>query len=551
MNIRNKIKIKADKYINAESLNKYINTESLNKYIKTDTLNKYIKSDSINSTFTTARAITAAFSNQKKKISTHLQHQQIPNLLKYTPKTIPKRPIYILLILLRIIYAFLPAYFHPNEYYERTQLTDADKFLEPKSQQILNFEKENPCNSIVPATLAIGIPFGIVKHIFNKILNTEFENYVNDSTLFIIYRLYFLALTFIIDISIYNIRALQSRDPFPPLLLFSSSYLILTFFQRPFSNTFEEILLALSLWTFVACIPPRQANLRERKIKGSGASRRAIGNVQLNGFRAFFLGFFFVLGVFSRLSFALYAIPILFAYLYICYNRQAHNKFTKLMNRMYEIMPLALGLVVFSVIFIIADSLYFGTLNIIYDGKHVVTLENVMDVLNAPDKIASIRFTGYLIATPLNNFIKNLSVRVEPNCMHLLVNMPILYGPLYFLGIYYCIHSLSKATIRSRDLNKTISIYCIILGLIGLTIVPQAETKYLESMGVFMVLALADKICYFVGKEKIIFLTIYIIFNVSLTLLYILIHHGGIVPYTPTVQVNDLLNIMEIIETFF
>jgi phosphatidylinositol glycan class Z len=543
MNIRNKIKIKADKYINAESLNKYIKSDALNKYI--------LKPDSINSTFTTARAITAAFSNQKKKISTHLQHQQLPNLLKYTPKTIPKRPIYIILILLRIIYALLPAYIHPNEYYERTQLTDADKFLEPKSQQVLEFEKENPCNSIVPATLAIGIPFGFVKHIFNKIMDTELENYVNDSTLFIVYRLYFLALTFIIDICIYNIRSLQSRDPFQPLLLFSSSYLILTFYQRPFSNTLEEILLALSLWTFVACVPPRQANLRERKIKGSGASRRAIGNIQLNGFRAFFLGFFFVLGIFSRLSYALYALPILIAYLYMCYNRQAPNMFTKFMNGMYEIMPLAFGLVVTSIVFIIVDSLYFGSLNIVYNGKHEVTLENVMEVLNAPEKIASVRFTGQLIITPLNNFIKNLSVRVEPNCMNLFVNMPILYGPLYFLGIYYTIQSVSKATLRSRDLNKTVSIYCILMGLVGLTIVPQAETKYLESMGVFMVLALADKISYFVGKEKIIFLTVYVLFNVSLTLIYILIHHGGIVPNTPTVQINDFLNIIDIVETFF
>jgi len=56
-------------------------------------------------------------------------------------------------------------------------------------------------------------------------------------------------------------------------------------------------------------------------------------------------------------------------------------------------MPLALGMIVSAAILIIADSLYFGTLNIIYDGKYVVTLENVMDVLNAPEKIASIRFT--------------------------------------------------------------------------------------------------------------------------------------------------------------
>lgn len=105
------------------------------------------------------------------------------------------------------------------------------------------------------------------------------------------------------DICIYNIRSLQSRDPFQPLLLFSSSYLILTFYQRPFSNTLEEILLALSLWTFVACVPPRQANLRERKIKGSGASRRAIGNIQLNGFRVnikqYILKYIYILNLFN------------------------------------------------------------------------------------------------------------------------------------------------------------------------------------------------------------------------------------------------------------
>ena len=49
-----------------------------------------------------------------------------------------------------------------------------------------------------------------------------------------------------------------------------------------------------------------------------------------------------------------------------------------------------------------------------------------------------------------------------------------------------------------------VSIYCILLGLIGLTIFPQPETKYLESLNAFMALALADKISNFVGKQKII-----------------------------------------------
>ncbi|ORX54212.1 hypothetical protein BCR36DRAFT_322545 [Piromyces finnis] len=524
INFRNKIKIKADKYINT---------------------------DSINSTFTTARAITAALSNQTKKKISNLQRQQLPNLLKYTQKTFPKKPIYVLLVILRIIYAFLPAYFHPNEYYEKTELKDSSKFLEPKSQQILNFEKDNPCSSIMPASLAVGIPFKIAKYIVNCLLNSEYEKYITNSTIFILYRLYFLIFTFVIDISIYNIRSLQLRDPYPPLLLFASSHLILTFYQRPFSNTFEEILLIFSLWTFLACVPPRQANLRERKMKGSGASRRAIGNIQLNGFRAFFLGFIFILGTYTRLSFAVFILPILFAYLYICYNRQAPNKFTRLINRMYEIMPLALGMVVSIVIMVIADSLYFGTLNIIYDGKYVVTLENVMEVLNAPEKIASIKFTGHLVVTPINNLLKNISEMSKLNCVHILYNMPLLYGPLYFIGIYYAFQSLAKSNIKSRDINKTVSIYCILLGLISLTIFPQPETKYLESLNAFMALALADKISNFIGKEKIIFFTIYIIFNVYLTLEHLIIHHGGIVPNTPTVQVNDFLNIRDIIEIFF
>ncbi|OUM64657.1 hypothetical protein PIROE2DRAFT_8495 [Piromyces sp. E2] len=333
---------------------------------------------------------------------------------------------------------------------------------------------------IIKSSIAVGIPFSIAKYIVNRLLNSEYEN-----------------------ISIYNIRSLQLRDPYPPLLMFASSHLILTFYQRPFSNTFEELLLIFSLWTFLACVPPRQANLRERKMKGSGASRRAIGNIQLNGFRV---------------------------------------QFTRLINRMYEIMPLALGMIVSAAILIIADSLYFGTLNIIYDGENIVTLENVMDVLDAPEKIASIKFTGYLIVTPINNLFKNISEMPKPSCINILYNMPLLYGPLYFLGIYYAFQALTRSTVKSRDINKTVSIYCILLGLIGLTIIPQPETKYLESLNAFMALALADKISNF---------TIYISFNVYLTLEHLIIHHGGIVPNTPTVQVNDFLNIRDIIETFF
>jgi len=43
------------------------------------------------------------------------------------------------------------------------------------------------------------------------------------------------------------------------------------------------------------------------------------------------------------------------------------------------------------------------------------------------------------------------------------------------------------------------------MGIIGLIIIPQQETKYLESLNAFMALALADKISSFIGKEKIAF----------------------------------------------
>jgi len=43
----------------------------------------------------------------------------------------------------------------------------------------------------------------------------------------------------------------------------------------------------------------------------------------------------------------------------------------------------------------------------------------------------------------------------KPNCIHVLFNMPLLYGPLYFLGIYYAFQALNKSTIKSRDINKT------------------------------------------------------------------------------------------------
>ncbi|KAK9727565.1 alpha 1,2 mannosyltransferase [Basidiobolus ranarum] len=111
------------------------------------------------------------------------------------------------------------------------------------------------------------------------------------------------------DYILFKLSKIYRRDPYPVLLVLSSSYTFLVYFTRPFSNAIEAIFLALCGYILqkAVVIPPlfnkqSDASSTVFKIPSISSSYR--------------LGLLFGLGTFTRITFPIYAIPIGCAYLY-------------------------------------------------------------------------------------------------------------------------------------------------------------------------------------------------------------------------------------------
>lgn len=57
-------------------------------------------------------------------------------------------------------------------------------------------------------------------------------------------------LSMCLDYAIYRICRCLDRDPKLPMALFATSHVALVYYVRPFSNSFESLILCLSIWCF-------------------------------------------------------------------------------------------------------------------------------------------------------------------------------------------------------------------------------------------------------------------------------------------------------------
>jgi phosphatidylinositol glycan class Z len=101
-----------------------------------------------------------------------------------------------------------------------------------------------------------------------------------------------------IDVCVYRLcKRIGSTKPMISMILVATSQVTLAYYTRPFSNSFESILLCLSLCTYAEYAHKPSTNL------------------------AFLLGTLFSLGVFTRITFAIYAFPIGIAFVYQSYTK--------------------------------------------------------------------------------------------------------------------------------------------------------------------------------------------------------------------------------------
>lgn len=98
------------------------------------------------------------------------------------------------------------------------------------------------------------------------------------------------------------------------MFLVATSQVTLAYYTHPFSNSFESILLCLSLCTYADYA-------KEVKKTNTFVCIQVLKTVKISSTRSFFLGALFSLGVFTRITFPLYAFPIGVAYLYQAYKK--------------------------------------------------------------------------------------------------------------------------------------------------------------------------------------------------------------------------------------
>ncbi|KAH7883031.1 glycosyltransferase family 22 protein [Phlebopus sp. FC_14] len=391
--------------------------------------------------------------------------------------------IYLGLWLIRTCFALLgTGYIHPDEYMQNGEITAGDIF----SFHVLRtweWQDPFPVRSVVPPFLTTGT--------FVKILSTLplFEKPLPPLTIFRSERFTFLLLSALLDVSLWQIVSAPKCRQLA-LILLASSHVIHTFQIRPFSNSLESVLVALCL-------------LLLRRI-----STEALVHLQPDGkIRTLhLLAILFVIGIFTRPTFVVFALPI--GYQVLIWSRRVAGSPIQAVKLL--LAPLCTAALTASG-FILADTYYFHS-----------------DLCN-------------LVITPYNFLKYNLVANnladhgLHPRWLHALVNLPILVGPwvlcLALCSIYESIkrhgHG-SERGVSDTDVIGQTTVQMIIVSLSILSVQPHQEPRFLIPLVLpITILVATSKQSSRLGKA---FWVTWTMFNVSSAVVFGFMHQGGVIP---------------------
>lgn len=336
-----------------------------------------------------------------------------------------------------------------------------------------------PVRSIVPVFATTGIPVWFVKFFFSKNHSTHG---VQPTLVFRLERFAFLVISGLIDYSLINLIPLPS-DRQLGLLLLASSHVMNTFQVRPFSNSIEAVLVALSM-------------VFSRKINSVKTLKKS--------YFLHLLAITFVTGIFTRPTFLIFGAPI--AYQVALWTFTRAGTATRWLRL---VVPPLFTAAAACAAFLVADTLYFrGTLDDI-----VVTPFNFLKYNFSSDNLAE--------------------HGLHPRWLHVFVNLPMLFGPwVPWLAVRAIVDRTSfgekKGKSSQVDVLCSTIIQMIILSLAVLSMQPHQEPRFLVPLllPIIVLIANTGQLAY-VGKTFWVFCTV---FNLVLAVLFGILHQGGVVP---------------------
>lgn len=293
------------------------------------------------------------------------------------------------------------------------------------------FNPKFPIRNIFVPKIIFGPPLNFI-----RLANPYAKQYLNIDLktpyyLLVIPRVFICLLSFINDYCLYKICILYGQNFKNRLKLFASSYVVLVYCCRSFSNSFEMIFFAILLLLVAECMHKsdkviyHNEFLNEKYNQAKSPVERVkifklqthLPDVSLH--RVVLIATVVVIGIFNRPTFVGFAFPPIFFWL----QRGLGSKVVGFKDFHYRIFTLILCGIPITLLLIIIDSGYYGYLTMADIESIKVTWDNWV--------VTPLNFLRY------NSDTKNLTEHgLHPRWLHIAVNVPLLFSVLGIIAIF-------------------------------------------------------------------------------------------------------------------
>ncbi|XP_067008941.2 GPI mannosyltransferase 4 [Anabrus simplex] len=451
---------------------------------------------------------------------------------------------YWFLAALRVVLTLLPqnGYVHPDEYFQSVEVVAGD-VLDIDVSRPWEFNRTFPIRSITLPFLTVGLPLTFLRK-FSSLVTEWFDiNIQTPYTLLVTPRLAACLLSFVADYSLYRICCAYGQNYRTRLITLASSYVVLVYGTRTFSNMMEMVLLSLLLFLVADCMSfsDRVIHHDEFLSEKYRTARSPVERVNVFKMRSALpphslthcvtVATITVAGIFNRPTFIAFAFPPIFFWLH----RGLGSKTVGFKDFHLRSLTFILSGIPTVLLFIVVDSFYYGYLTNSEIQELKVTLNNFV--------VTPLNFIRYNINS------KNLAQHgLHPCYLHFLVNVPLLYNVLGVVSIITFIKMIYRGACKQwSSLPRIQSIIGLmtasfITPIITLSMFPHQEARFLIPVTLPVVFLHAQRMQPSPEqpkKRKVIpgrgpaigyLLTVWYLFNILLTVFYGFLHQGGVYP---------------------
>ncbi|XP_044261351.1 GPI mannosyltransferase 4 [Tribolium madens] len=455
-------------------------------------------------------------------------------------------PLYWYLALARIILVLIPqfGYIHPDEFFQTIEV-QAGKAFHVENNIPWEFNATFPVRSVTIPYFTIGMVYKLANIVEYFLKQYSTLSIITPYLVVVGPRLLMCTLSFLVDTILYKICINNNEKYKNRLVILASSYVIIVYGTRTFSNTFELVLFALLQYYVCESLVFSNTLIKKREYLNYRyeTSRTVVEKAKFHKLKLLLtsdslrnclqISVITVLGFFNRPTFLAFAMFPVFFWLY----RGLGNKLVAPMN--YHLRILALIVCSIPTIFfsVIIDSFYYGYITWGEVGVLHVTINN-------------------FVFTPLNFILYNIDSNnlakhgLHPRFLHLLVNMPLLFNLLaLFAYLNFCQAAYNFVIGRHQLLPTVRSIKgLMMLSYLGplaiLSIFPHQEPRFLiplilplvylcsnsvfpECDNVLIKATTMKKATIGVAKTNT-FIKLWIILNLVLVIFFGFLHQGGV-----------------------